>query len=169
MRKVILVFGLIMGVILSVNIAIMVHVLYNNPDFKSNDFLGYAALVLRISMVFFGIRNYRNKQLGGYISFGRAFKTGALITLVASTMYVLVWLFYYYLVVPDFMDKYTAHVLSSCTKEDLAEKTVQMNSYKEMYKNPVFVILITYSEVLPIGLLVTLISSLILKRKADRA
>lgn len=169
MRKVILVFGLIMGVILSVNIAIMVHVLYNNPDFKSNDFLGYAALVLIFSMVFFGIRNYRNKQLGGYISFGRAFKTGALITLVASTLYVLVWLFYYYLVVPDFMDKYTAHVLSSCTKEDLAEKTVQMNSYKEMYKNPVFVILITYSEVLPIGLLVTLISSLILKRKADRA
>lgn len=169
MRKVILVFGLIMGAILSVNIAIMVHVLYNNPDFKSNDFLGYAALVLIFSMVFFGIRNYRNKQLGGYISFGRAFKTGALITLVASTMYVLVWLFYYYLVVPDFMDKYTAHVLSSCTKEDLAEKTVQMNSYKEMYKNPVFVILITYSEVLPIGLLVTLISSLILKRKADRA
>lgn len=169
MRKVILVFGLIMGVILSVNIAIMVHVLYNNPDFKSNDFLGYAALVLIFSMVFFGIRNYRNKQLGGYISFGRAFKTGALITLVASTLYVLVWLFYYYLVVPDFMDKYTAHVLSSCTKEDLAEKTVQMNSYKEMYKNPVFVILITYSEVLPIGLLVTLISSLILKRKSDRA
>lgn len=169
MRKVILVFGLIMGAILSVNIAIMVHVLYNNPDFKSNDFLGYAALVLIFSMVFFGIRNYRNKQLGGYISFGRAFKTGALITLVASTLYVLVWLFYYYLVVPDFMDKYTAHVLSSCTKEDLAEKTVQMNSYKEMYKNPVFVILITYSEVLPIGLLVTLISSLILKRKSDRA
>ncbi|HMS70459.1 MAG TPA: hypothetical protein PKD18_20070 [Saprospiraceae bacterium] len=40
-----------------------------------------------------------------------------------------------------------------------------MADFKEMYKNPLFVILITYSEVLPIGLLVALLSATILKAK----
>lgn len=165
MKKVTLIFGLILGIILCVNLVIMVNVFYNYPEFKSNDFLGYAAQVVIFSLVFFGIRNYRNKQLGGTISFGKAFKTGALITLVASTLYVVVWLFYYYLFVPDFIDKYSAHVLKNCAKEDLAARTVEMNNFKEMYKNPLFVVLITYLEVLPVGLVVTLLSALILKKK----
>jgi hypothetical protein len=37
-----------------------------------------------------------------------------------------------------------------------------------MYENPLFVVLITYSEVLPVGLVVAFISSLILKRKPKR-
>ncbi len=165
MKKVILIFGLILGLILCVNMVIMVNVFYNHPEFKSNDFLGYAAQVVIFSLIFFGIRNYRNKQLGGLISFGKAFKTGALITLLASTLYVIVWLFYYYLFVPDFIDKYAAHVLNNCSKNDLPARTVEMNNFKEMYKNPLFVILITYLEVLPVGLIVTLISALILKRR----
>lgn len=147
----------------------MVNLCYTNPDFKSNDILGYAAMIVVFSLVFFGIRSYRNKQLGGIISFGKAFKTGALIVLVCSTMYVVVWLFYYYLFVPDFLDKYIPHVLKETAQKDasnLAAKTKEMENFREMYKNPLFVILITYSEVLPVGLIVALVSSLILKKKS---
>jgi hypothetical protein len=37
-----------------------------------------------------------------------------------------------------------------------------------MYKNPFFNAMMTYIEILPAGLIVTLISSLILKRKAEK-
>jgi hypothetical protein len=139
--------------------------MYTNTDFKGNDIVGYAAMVVMFSLIFFGIRNYRNKQLDGYISFGKAFKMGTLIALVGSTMYVVVWLFYYYLFVPDFIEVYSSYVLKECSASDLPAKTAEMTNFKEMYKNPLFVILITYSEVLPIGLVVALVSALILKKK----
>lgn len=165
MKKTVWVFGLIIGAILCANMIVMVNMMYTNPDFKGNDVAGYAAMVVLFSLIFFGIRNYRSKQLGGYISFGKALKTGVLIALVGATMYVVAWLFYYYLFVPDFIDVYTSYVLENCAREDLPAKTAEMASFKEMYKNPLFVILITYSEVLPVGLAVALVSALILKRK----
>lgn len=79
---------------------------------------------------------------------------------------MVIWVFYYYLFVPDFIDVYTTHVLNSCTTpEEVAIKTTEMATFKEMYKNPLFVILITYSEVLPVGLVVALVSAFILKTK----
>lgn len=169
MKKNVLVFGLVMGMILCIPWLIMVNMLYTNPEFKSNDLLGYAILLVIYSLIFVGIRNYRNKVLGGIISFGKAIKTGALITLIAATFYVTAWLFYYYLFIPDFMEVYTAHVLHNCTTDtELAAKTKEMENFSRMYENPVFVILITYAEVLPIGLVVTLISALILKNNKNR-
>ena len=170
MKRNVFVFGLILGTILAINMVLLVNMLYNNPDMKSNEIIGYAAMIVVFSLTFFGIRNYRNKQLNGVISLGKAFKTGALIALVGSTMYVVTWLFYYYLFVPDFIDIYSTYVLDSATRDgatpaELSAKTEQMVQFKEMYKNPLFVILITYSEVLPIGLIVAFISALILKRK----
>ena len=81
-------------------------------------------------------------------------------------MYVVVWLFCYYLFVPDYLDKYIPHVLKEASAAELPSKTKEMESFREMYKSPFFVVLITYAEVLPIGLLVALISALILKKKA---
>ena len=165
MKKNVLIFGLVLGAILCVNMIRMVNLCYTNPDFKPNNFIGYTALVVIFSLIFFGVRNYRNKQLSGIISFGRAFKTGALIALAGATMYVVVWLFYYYLFVPDYLDKYIPHVLKEADPADLPAKTKHMQDFKEMYKNPFFVILFTYTEVLPIGLVIALVSALVLKRK----
>lgn len=165
MKRIVLIFGLIIGTILCANMIVMVNMMYSNTDFKGNDIVGYAAMVVMFSLIFFGVRSYRNKRLDGYISFGKAFKTGFLIALVGSTMYVIAWLIYYYLFVPDFIDVYTDYVLKACSPNDVQAKTAEMANFKEMYKNPLFVILITYSEVLPVGLIVTLVSSLILKRK----
>jgi amino acid transporter len=165
MKKNVLIFGLILGTILCVNMVFMVNLMYTNPDFEGNDVLGYASMVVVFSLIFFGVRNYRNKQLDGVISFGKAFKAGLLIALIASSMYVVVWLFYYYLFVPDFIDIYINYVLKDVPAAELAAKTEEMKQFKDMYQNPFFVILITYSEVLPVGLVVTLVSALILKKK----
>jgi len=170
MKKNILIYGLILGSVLCINMIFMVNLCYTNPDFESNAFLGYGTMLVILSLIFFGVRNYRNKELNGYISFGKALKTGTIITLISATLYVLVWLIYYYVFVPDFIDVYIPHVLNDAVKggasaTELADLSTDMANFKEMYKNPLFVIMITYFEVLPVGLIVALISALILKKK----
>ena len=90
--------------------------------------------------------------------------------LIGSTIYVFVGLLYYYFITPDFIDTYTIHILaeaerSGATEAQLELKTEEMAELKEQIKNPLFAIVITYFEVLPLGLIVALISALILRRK----
>jgi hypothetical protein len=173
MKRSVLIFGTILGVILAGNAVYMVELMCSDPDFRSNDVLGYAAMVIVFSLAFFGIRNYRNKQPGGAITFGRAFKVGALIALLGSTIYVVIGLGHYYFFAPEFLDVYIRHVLDEAARDgataaELVDKTKEMAQFKEMYANPFFAVLITYSEVLPIGLVVALVSALILKRKPQQ-
>jgi hypothetical protein len=91
--------------------------------------------------------------------------------LIASTIYVIVWMIEEPLFFPDFMEKYTAFEInklrsSGISATELANETKKLEQAKEMYKNPFLRILMTYAEILPVGLVVTLISSLILKRKS---
>ena len=170
MKKNILTFGLVLGILLTINMVYMVNLCMNDPDFKGNDVVGYTIHIVVFSLTFFGILNYRNKELNGFISFGKAFKTGAFIALVGSTLYVVVWLFYYYLFVPEFLDKYIEHVMieanrNGSTASEIEATQQQMQQYRQMYQNPLFVILMTFAEVLPIGLIVAFISSLILRKK----
>ncbi|MCB0602115.1 MAG: DUF4199 domain-containing protein [Saprospiraceae bacterium] len=168
MKRAVIVFGLILGVILCINMFVMVHQMYTNPEFKGNDVLGYTLMVVMFSMIFFGVRDFRNKHLGGVISFGKALTTGIWIALLGCTLYVVVWLFYYYLFVPDFLDVYVTHVLSHTSDAELASRTEQMNQFKSMYDSPLMVAVMTYLEVLPVGLIVALVSALILKRKVAK-
>ena len=170
MKKNVLVFGLIAGSILTFWMVYSTSVCYNNPEFESNDTLGYAGMLLTFSLIFVGIKNYRDKHNNGVISFGHAFKMGFYISLIAATMYVGAWLIDYYIFMPDFLDSYTTHVLyqaslDGATQPELDEKAAEMETFRELYKNPLFVVLISYAEVLPVGLLISLISALILKRK----
>ena len=51
---------------------------------------------------------------------------------------------------PDYLDIYINHVLKEVAQTDtggLATKTKEMEGFKEMYKNPLYVVLITYTEV----------------------
>ena len=170
MKRNTLLFGGIIGTILTGWMLYSAASCSANPEFESNDTIGYAAMVATFSFIFVGIKNYRDKQNGGIITFGRAFKLGFYISLFAATLYVVVWLIDYYIFLPDFIDSYTTHVLyqaslDGASQPELDEKAAEMQSFKELYKNPLFVVLITYSEVLPIGIIVSLISALILKRK----
>ena len=172
MKKNVLVFGLISGLVVSVVMGINMVIMHNstNADHGSGSMvIGYLIMLVAFSLIFVAVKNYRDKQNGGVISFGQAFKMGLLIALIASTMYVIMWALLYNLYMPDFMDKYCAKMIedarATSTPAELQKVVDEMNGYKEMYKNPLFFALFTYLEILPVGVLVSLVAALILKRK----
>lgn len=174
MKKNVWTFGLVAGLVVALFMLVTTTLCYRNPNFSGTTsmLLGYTGMLIAFSFAFVGIKNYRDQYNGGYISFGQAFKVGGLIALIGSTMYVLAWLVDYYVFVPDFIDKYAAHTLqeakaSGASAAELRKEMDSIAEYREMYKNPLGVILFTYFEVLPVGLIVALISALILKRKAS--
>lgn len=175
MKKNVLVFGLISGLIVSTWMVVGAARCYSNSgNFEGNMLLGYASMLLAFSLMFVGVKNYRDKYNGGTISFGKAFRMGLYIALVASTIYVLAWLVDYYVFIPDFMDKYAAHMISKAQSSgasatEMAGTIKEANNMKSMYNSPVMVILFTYLEILPVGLIVAIITALILKRKTNIA
>lgn len=172
MKKNIVVYGLIVGIIVSVLMLSSVNYLSHcegNVDYNTSMLIGYASMLLAFSLVFVGIRNHRDKYNNGIISFGKAFKIGILIVLIASTVYVIAWLIDFFFFIPDFFEKYSAHMLAKlkaggASQIEIDKQVKEMASFGEMYKNPFFNALMTYTEILPVGLIVTLISSLILKK-----
>lgn len=173
MKKNIIIYGLIAGIVVSVLMLSTVNYISHcegNVDYDTSMLIGYASMLIAFSLVFVGIRNYRDKYNEGIISFGKAFKTGILIVLIASTIYVIAWLIDYFFFIPDFMEKYSAHELdklkaSGANQIEIDKEAKEMANFGRMYKNPFFNAMMTYVEILPVGLIVTLISSLILKRK----
>lgn len=90
MKRNVIVFGLISGLIIAVLMVCTTIICYNNPDYTGNMVMGYTSMILAFSLAFVGVKNLRDKHARGFISFGRAFKTGFYITFIASTIYVLV-------------------------------------------------------------------------------
>jgi hypothetical protein len=169
MKKLVIVHGTIAGLIVTGMMAFSTSYYCSKGDFEGGMIYGYSAMIIAFSMIFVGVKSYRDKYNGGLISFGKAFRIGLFISLIASTIYVIGWLINYYCFIPDFMDKYAAVMIakakaSGISAAELSKKTASMMQMKEWYKNPLFVILMTYIEILPVALLVTLITAWILKR-----
>lgn len=173
MKKNVLVFGLISGVVVSIIMSIGMITLKGDSGAQlGSSFMmaiGYLSMLVSFSFIYVGVKNYRDKQNGGVISFGQAFKMGLLIALIGSTLYVISWALLYNFYMPDFMEKYCNQIVeearATSSAVELEKLTKQMNQQKEMYKNPVWFTLFTYMEILPVGLIVSLITALILKRK----
>jgi len=174
MKKTVLTYGLIAGAIVTVFMIYGTWSLYSNPNYKTSEILGYTGMLVAFAFVFIGIKSYRDKQNEGIITFGKALQVGALIAFIASCIYVGVWLIEYYCFFPDFMEKYAKYAIDNMDTTKLSAieiqiKTNEIKEYQEIYKSPIGVILLTFVEILPLGLIVALISSLILKRKVKAA
>lgn len=175
MKRIVLKFGLIAGAIVGAMIVITIPLYQRGVlGFEHGELIGFSSMVLAFLLVFFGIRSYREEVRGGTIGFWRAVGVGLLITLVACTVYVLTWQVVYFGFFPDFLDQYNAHALARMrakgeTAAAIAAAQAQMTRFAELYKNPLVNVGVTYLEIFPVGLVVTLVSAAILRRRKPRA
>jgi len=169
MKKTVLTFGLISGAIISVLMLLTVPFI-DQIGFDRGLIVGYTSMVLAFLLVFFGIRSYRENVGGGYISFGRALGVGLLIMLIACACYVITWEIVYFNFLPDFADKYANYMIeqarsSGASADQIAKQVEEMKQFKTWYDNPFINVAFTFLEPLPVGLVMTLISALILRKR----
>jgi hypothetical protein len=169
MRKIVVTFGLISGAVSSL-IMIALVTFGDRIGFDRGAVIGNTSIVLSFLMVFFGIRTYRDNIGNGQITFLKAFAVGLSITLISCIFYVVTWEVIYYNFIPGFWDAYGAHLVEKLTASGasptaIQAKLEQVRKYKELYKNPLFNAALTFIHPFPIGLVITLFSAAVLRRK----
>jgi len=170
MKKIVLTFGLISGAIMS-GLMTVIMVFAHQTDPGRGMIIGYTIMVLSFLLVFFGIRSYRENVGNGYISFGRALGVGFLIMFISCVCYVATWEVVYHKFMPDFGEKYLAKSIereraSGKSPQQIEAEIESMRSMMQLYNSNIFFnIALTFLEPLPPGLVMTLISALILRKR----
>jgi hypothetical protein len=170
MKKTVLTFGLISGAVLA---AMMVATMpfMDRIGFDHGMVVGYTTMVLAFLLVFFGIRSYRENIGQGQISFGRALGVGLLIMVIGCICYVVTWEILYFNFLPDFAEKCAAYEIqkvraSGKSPAEIERDVESIRSMMDLYgKNILVNIAFTFLEPLPVGVPMTLISALILRRR----
>ena len=170
MKKNVWTFGVIAGFISTIGFVITM-LSPDSIDMNKGMIYGYASMLLAFSLIFVAVKNFRDKYNGGAISFGKAFRIGLYISLIASSIYVAVWLVEYYFFLGDnfitqYAEQYKADLIAQgASQEAINAKMAEMEQWSEMYKNPFINAIITYTEIIWVGIIISLIAAAILKRK----
>jgi hypothetical protein len=166
MKKTVLTYGLISAVIAAV--LLLVHVPFMDGGNRAL-ILGYAGILLSSLLIFFGVRSYRENVGNGKISLGRGLAVGILIALMSAAGYVVAWEVIYFSspgIVDHVFDKQVDDLKAKgAPQAEIDAAAAQVASFKKLYSNPLVNAAFTFIEPFPVGVLMTLISAVILRRK----
>lgn len=174
MKNTIIKYGLISGVISAVLMLISTltikNIGYDKVGMDNAALIGYTLIILAMSIIFMGIKSFRDEVNQGSVGFTKALLIGLGITVISCVCYSLMWLVVYYNFMPNFMDDYANYYIeklksSGATESDINQAMTEMQSIRGMYQNPLSIFAITLTEPLPVGVIVSFIAAFILKRK----
>ena len=174
MKKIILTYGIVSGLVLvSISAFLWPFAMDGRIPEPWGMIIGFSAMILAFTAVFFGIRAYREKA-GGALTFGRGLKVGLLIALITCTLYVVGWEIVYWNFIPDFADRFAAMKLAKmqadgATAAEMAAAHAEMVDLKKLLANPVTNVAIALMEIFPVGLIVSVVSAAILRKKTPDA
>ena len=143
--------------------------LLKDLDLNTQEIYGYVSIVVSLLFVFFGIKHFRDQENHGLLSFGKGLLIGLLISLFASITFGAYNVVFVEYIDPNFMTEYYNHSVEQVSKTlsgaELQAKIKQMQDEKEMFANPLMNFSLMFFTVFMIGVIISLISSLILQNK----
>ena len=138
------------------------------PSHATSLFVGYLVMLVALSLIFVGVKRYRDVECGGVIGFGRAFAIGVGMAVVAAVVYALGWELFIAVSGFDFMTDYTNDIIAGMRADGASPaaidaKLVEMRDMTAMYENPLMRIPMIFAEIAPVGLLVALVTAALLR------
>ena len=167
MFKIAATYGVISGTI--VILTMMLGLLSSESgSFFSSEYFGYLIMLIALSMIFIGIKRYRDTELGGVIKFLPAFGMGLAIAAIAGVMYVFVWEMYLINTDYAFIKDYTAGIIETkkaagVTGAELEKVIADMDDMKANYAKFYIRLPMTFLEIFPVGFIIALISAAVLR------
>ena len=167
MSRIVLIFGVAAGLIVAVPMCLMV-ANSEHGSAATSLFTGYLIMVLALSLVFFGVKHLRDREMGGVIRFVPALLAGLGISAVASVIYVIGWEITLAVTDYAFIDSYSNAAVEAARAKgasaaEIEAVTANMAEFRRQYVNPLFRIPITFIEIFPVGCLISLISAALLR------
>jgi hypothetical protein len=161
-----LIYGVLAGVIVAIP---MFSLLVISGHTESSALIGYTIMLLALSLVFVGVKRYRDNTLGGVIKFLPALLMGLGISAVAGIIYVTGWEITLAATNYEFLETYPQQMIASAesrgaTAAELEAMRAEMAQFSEWYANPLLRVPMTFFlEIFPVGVIVSLISALLLR------
>ncbi len=168
MLKRIVYFGIIAGVILGTPLFAMT-VTHTGPAIGLLGMvIGYLTMLVALSTIFLAIKQQRDEAGGGVIRFWPAFALGLGITAVAGLFYVAAWEAAQAIVHEDFAAAYARATIANAEAAGtrgaaLARVEADMATFRRNYADPLFRLPMTFAEIFPVGVLVSLVSAALLR------
>jgi len=168
MFRLITLYGIIGGLIIAIPMVALMATITTESTLDHDALYGYLTMIVALTMVFLGIKHYRDKVQGGAIKFGTALLVGLGISAVASVIYVIGWEISLAVTDLDFTGAYFKTTIDAARAkgvppEELQKLIADAEAFATKYKNPLFRMPITFIEMFPVGALISLISAAVLR------
>jgi len=168
MFKTIITYGLLAGLIVCVPLFSIILFVGCDANSVWSMAIGYLTMLIALSTVFVAIKHIRDTMRGGVIGFWPALGIGLAVSAVAGVFYVLAWDLTCKIGHIDFADSYAKAMIDGQKAKGvsgpaLAKLTADMDAFKIQYANPLWRWPMSFMEIFPVGVLVSLISAGLLR------
>jgi len=170
-KKSVAIHGITYGAITAV-VVIVVSLLLYILDLHLNKNVSWITLLFLVAGVVWGQFEYRNKVLGGFITYGKAFSAGFMITLFSGIFLIIYNFVFYQVIAPDTIDQ-----IIEIQRQTLVESNPQMTDEQieqsmevaSRFSSPLMLIIWGFVSQLVIGAIVCLITSIFVKKEDQSA
>lgn len=166
--KTIFSYGAIAGLLVGIPLFALMVATAGQPPLTYGALIGYTTMLIALSTIFVAIKRQRDIDGGGVIRFWPALGLGLGIAAVAGLIYVLCWEAALAVTQTDFIGDYAEAMIEQerakgASAEALAKLRAEMDSFRTSYANPLFRLPMTFAEIFPVGVLVSLVSAGLLR------
>ncbi len=164
-----LTYGGLAGLIIITTVVVGMRMGGENSSGSGSEMVGYLVMLVALSLVFVGVKRYRDQRHQGYIGFWAALGMGTAIAGIAALVYVSVWETYLAATDYAFVSQYTDGIIADSEADgmvgmELEDLKFEMEKMEANYAKPVYRLFITFLEIFPLGLIVAIISAALLRR-----
>ena len=168
MLRYILIYGVVAGAVVGAPLSILTLSLSGQAMMHYGMLIGYLIMLVALSAIFLAIKRHRDVDLGGVIKFWPALALGLGVSVVAGVVYVIAWEASCAIAHADFAGAYAQSMIADQQAKGvsgaaLARFRAEMDQFKVQYANPLYRWPMTFAEVFPVGVIVSLVSAGLLR------